>query len=285
MRAAELQAEAARRSEARTLPATAEDADDGPSDGYALDHVRAAAVEAGIGAEFVDAALSDLRSETVVGHRVGARPRPIAQWFLGNPPASLTARRVIDARPRDVLAAMEQLLPQEPYKLVLHDRDGDPLAGGVLEFDIPEASITPTTQTGLAMAASYADFRKVLVTLRPLADAPDRTEMTVRAPVAWAWRLNAGLCGVMAGLGTGLGFAAGIGFGAALVASGLAPAVGSAVAIGAGATSWMGSLSGIRKLHRWGLGKGEAALEGMLRAVAAQAQGGWKLVDEDPSGS
>ncbi|MEE8147513.1 MAG: hypothetical protein V3T24_07920, partial [Longimicrobiales bacterium] len=68
-RAAQLQAEAARRAEksgsekAESKGAESATADVAPPEGYALTHVRSAALEVGITDEFVDAALADLRAE------------------------------------------------------------------------------------------------------------------------------------------------------------------------------------------------------------------------------
>ena len=60
-RAAALQTEAARKAESqwdgRQLPSGTEHPEDPTDSGYAIEHVRAAAIEAGIGAEFLEAAL------------------------------------------------------------------------------------------------------------------------------------------------------------------------------------------------------------------------------------
>ena len=57
-RAAELQAKAAGRVDAPDAQSSVM-----PAPGYSLAHVRAAAVEAGIAAEFVDAAMADVREK------------------------------------------------------------------------------------------------------------------------------------------------------------------------------------------------------------------------------
>ena len=100
-RAAQLQAEAARRAEkaeserAETEAAEGETADVAPPEGYALTHVRSAALEVGIANEFVDAALADLRAERALSQE--KRGWRLARWFLKDPPENQTARRVIEA--------------------------------------------------------------------------------------------------------------------------------------------------------------------------------------------
>lgn len=283
-RAAELQAEAARRAEARSSQEHAltagTDEDDGDRTGYDLVHVRGAAVEAGIGEEFVDAALADIRAERAAAVVGPAGDRPISRWFLGDPPGSVTVRRTIQAEPRAVLSAMESVLPEPPFSLVLKDRSGDPANGGILTFDIPNASFTPSELQGFTMDASWADFRQVLASLRPLPGTPASTELTVRAPVAWAWRINALISGTISGgggmVGAVLGFAV-----ASAVTGGALPVMlvaGAVAAVGATGLSAMG----MRAAYRYGLGKGERGLEGLASAVATRAQGGWGLTAGDP---
>ena len=134
-RAAQLQAEAARRAEkAESKEAESATADVAPPEGYALTHVRSAALEVGIPDEFVDAALADLRAERALPQ--DKRGWRLARWFLKDPPETQTARRVIEASAADVLSATEAVFPVEPYRLTLTDRQGDPLKGGFLIFDV-----------------------------------------------------------------------------------------------------------------------------------------------------
>lgn len=282
-RAAELQAEAARRAEllpAGTSPddgAAADAKEDAP--GYALEHVRQAAVEAGIDGTFVDAALADLRAERALGE--GRRGRGFAYRFLGRPADAVTARRTIQASVPAVLEAMERVMPREAFGLVLRDRIGDPAEGGVMVFDIPGAGFSGAGQASFVGAASYADFRQVHATVVAVGDA---TEVTLRGPVAWARPLNAGIGAVIdvlgAGLGMALGSGAAAGAAAGLTALGLAAAAPWAAAtlvvagVAGGAT---GGHNLFRRLYRHGLSKGEAALESLLGAIAMEAEGGWGL--------
>ena len=173
-RAAQLQAESARRAEALAEEPQREQANVAPPAGYALSHVRSAASEVGIADEFVDAALADLRAERELPQ--GKRGRTLAQWFLGDPPDTLTVRRVIEASAQDVLSAMEAIFPHEPYRLTLSDQRGDPLKGGVLVFDIQGSGHRPwgwavqgvgaIFPEGLALEAKYGGIKQVFVSLR-----------------------------------------------------------------------------------------------------------------------
>jgi len=274
-RAAQLQADAARRAEAR---AAGEDGEPGTAvarrdaDGYALAHVRAAALEAGISEEFVDAALAELRADRAMAAAGPASRQRISAWVLDHPSEAVEARRVVRADAQAVLAAMEELLPLDPYSLILRDRLGDPANGGTLVFDIQGVGFT-VTGAGFKGDASFADLREVYATLVPLPGQPVRTELVLRSPVAWARRINATLVGGLSGLGGFLGSSAGFAAGAAL--SVLGPAfAGVALAVGlvGGARLTLGAC---RTLHHYGLRRGAKALEGAAATVAARAEGGW----------
>jgi len=280
-RAAQLQAEAARRAELTARRKAADEltpvAGPDPSEGYAVTHVRAAAVEAGIGEEFVDAALADLRVERAVGSE---GRRGLARRFLGDPDDAVVASRVINAPIPDVLEAMEAVLPAEPFGLTLKDRRGDPAKGDLLVFDIPGASMTGVSQPGFPGQASHADLREIYASLRPVGN--DACELTMRSPVAWAQGINAGFGVLITGAGAGVGLGGGSALAAVLggmtAMAGMATlsailatiaVVGGVVTGGAGA-HWF-----FRKLYGVALGKGDRALESALGAVAMRAEGGW----------
>jgi hypothetical protein len=278
-RAAELQAEAARLREAAALGPGEPDEDPSSEGGYALTHVRAAAIEAGIGEEYVDAALADIRAERDVAAGVGRRS--ISRAILGDPPDTLACRRRIRAGAADVLRAMEAVLPKEPYGLALIDRSGDPLAGGSLVFDIPGASVTAGAQPGLVGDASWADMRQVYVQVQAAPDQEGASDVTLRAPVAWAWRINAGVATGIGALGLGFGSLAGTAVATAITAAtggaGLG-AIAAALAVGiGGAGGGAGGVALTRVLHRSALRRGERSLRNMLSAVAAEAEGGWGI--------
>ena len=70
-----------------------------------------------------------------------------------------------------------------------------------------------------------------------------------------------------------MGFAAATALG--LIGSVAAPLLVATAAGVAGA----GSLGGLRAVYRYGLGRGTKALDGLLAAVAAKAEGGWGIAE------
>jgi hypothetical protein len=287
-RAVELQADDARDAEARAAQGATGHLGDAVTagEGYALTHVRSAAIEAGIEADFIDAALADLRAEQAFPTRARGPGGRLARIILGRPENAVTVRRVVKASSADVIAALEVVLPAAPYNLTLRDQRGDPTAGGILIFDILGASFTGQASGGFAGEASWADFRQVLVSLRDLQTDPASVEITLRAPVAWAFGINAGFCGLFAilggGLGLGLGSAGAAGVAALAAALGLSGgAVGALVALvvtGGAVGGGLASTKLYRTVYRYVVAKGRTALEGLLAAVAAKAQGGWGIL-------
>ncbi len=278
-RAAELQAEAASRAEALAAwkPVDGEDAGppgsaEEPPAGYELAHVRAAALEAGIGSEFVDAAVADLRAERVTDLASGGRGRPLSGTILGGPDASITVRRVLRADPRQVLDAMEAVLPVEPFNLALLDRQGDPLKGGVLTFDIQGAGMWVAGQSGFLGDASYADLRQVCATLTPRQGGA-ATELTVRGPVSGAWSWNAVAASAFALIGGGIGVGATFGLSAIFVPV-IGPLAVAGMVVGGGAAA-RGGLAGYRAIYRYGQKRGRRALVALVSAVTSRAEGGW----------
>jgi hypothetical protein len=261
-RAAQLQAEAARRIEA---PDVADD--ETTASGYALSHVRAAALEAGIGNEFVDAALADLRSEQA--RPAIAKATSLAKRFLGNPPDALVIKRIVEATPEEVMAAMEGVFPGDQFRLALVDQQGDPLDRGVLIFDV-QGYTSPFPQ-GFALEAKWGGFRQVFVSLRAI-DGPARfCEMTVHAPVI---SHNVGLLqGVIAGaIPGGAGMFVGTAIGMGLL--GVAPV--AVVLAGVGLLTGGGlGVKGYRAVYHYCMRRGTAALEGLAGAVALRATGVW----------
>ena len=286
-RAAQLQAEAARQAELRAEDTVAPEADaerGTPAAGYALTHVRAAALEAGIGEEYVEAALADVRAERALPRRASLSRR-LLRRIVPDAPDTITVRRVIDATPADVLGAMELILPPEPYRLALVDRRGDPLDGGVLVFDIQGAGFG--AMEGFAGDASWADLRQLHMSLRPIPGSHPSCELTIRGPISWAHGLNLAFAGVFGGLGGGAGLALGS------VGAGVAATIAAAIGLGvtgiaalttgvaiAGAVG--GGLIGaraFRAVYDHAMRTGERALSGMCSAVSLRAQGGWAISD------
>lgn len=259
-RAAQLQAEAAGRvEEPETHGAVM------PPPGYALAEVRSAAVEAGIADEFVDAALADLRAEQA--HPKVEKGSSLARRFLNNPPDTITVRRLIEARPQEVLSAMETVFPDEPFRLTLTDQQGDPLDRGLLVFDI-QGTTTILLQGGFAFETREAGLKQVFVSLRPIEGATSSCEMTMHSPVT-SQNLGLGLGLVISGLSAAVG-------GFALGAVGLGLGIGP---IGAAAGALIGGglgVKGYRALYRYALRRGRKALEGLVGAVAVRTKGVWR---------
>ena len=263
-RAAHLQAEAARRAEAPEVQGAAMSAS-----GYALTHVRSAALEAGIANEFVEAALADLRAERALPAASGSN---VARKFLGHPPDTLTARRVLEATPREVLSAMEVVFPDEPFRLTTTDQKGDPLNRGVLVFDIQ--GLTAPFPEGLALEAKWGGFRQVFVSLRPVEGATPSCEMTAHSQVT---SHNLGLvqgliAGVVAGgAGMGVGVALGVSVQFVLgVAVPVVPLLGAGFLLGGGL-----GMKGYRAVYAYCMRRGQKALEGIIGAVAVRSRGVW----------
>lgn len=188
-RAAQLQAEAAQKAEALAEESESEKADVDPSEGYALTHVRSAALEVGIGGEFVDAALADLRAERALLE--GKRGWRLARRILHHSPDTIKVRRVIEAPAADVLSAMWDVFPREPYRLAMTDQTADPLEGGVLVFDIQ--GLNSPFPEGLALEARHAGIRQVFLSLRPIDGATPSCEVILRGPVDLSHNIGVGL--------------------------------------------------------------------------------------------
>ena len=276
-RAAELQAEAARRLEARSrqLAPRGDSTDPAEVEGYRLEDVRTAAEEAGISPEFVDHALVEARSETLAE---GAREQRsvVADRFLGHPPLTLEVSRVIRAPAEEVYAGMQRILPKRPFRLSLVDHHGtDPLHGGVLVFKTPAYSYTPTAaDQSFAYEMALADLKQLLFSLRRLDTDPPSTELTVRASLTHSHKLTlwvgGSISGVFASLsGVGGGFV-GAAAGAALGIGGLAAGAAAAGFLAGGAVAMLGW----RRLYRWGLGRGEKAIRNLIGSIAVDIETG-----------
>ena len=256
-RAAELQAEAA-----ADVKVPAIEGASAPSTGYALTHVRSAAVQAGISSEFIDAALADLRLER-------SRPAPakvhgLARVLLKNPPDAVTVRRVVAAAPEDVLTAMQTVFSSEPFRLTLTDQEGDSLDGGMLVFDIP--GIRNPFDGGFAYTAREGGLRQLRVSLRPVEGATQSSEITIHS-ARTTHNLALGVSIFASTLTGAMGFGAFLGIG---VATGIGPLPAiPGILLGAGA-----GLIGFRAVYRFAIRRARRAIEGMVGAVAARAKGG-----------
>lgn len=275
-RAAELQEEAVRREErGSAVPAHKEE-----GRGFELEHVRAAAIEAGIQKEFVDLAVVEMIA--------GAEPpdpvleRRIA-GFLASRRYALESVRRIDATPEVVLDRLTDLVTRDPYGLTLIDQVGsDVIEGGALVFRAP-GMMERKGEFGNAL--NYSDMRELFFQAKPTEEG--QTELRVRAPLLYARRLNyrvgVGLSGVVAaGSGVGAGTAA-----AALLAGVVSgpvgwAAIGAAALAGAAGASVVGVKS-YRSIFRYGMKKGQQALDMLLKVIAVNIKARRPALPLNPS--
>ena len=191
--------------------------------GYALTHVRSAALEAGIDSEYVETALAELRADRSLPQ--AGTGSSLARKFLKDPPNTITARRIIDASPDEVFSAMEVVFPREPFRLALADRHGDPLDGGMVVFDVPE--LNNPFERGFVHEMRDAGLKQAFVSLKSV-DDDFSCEVTVYSPVT-SHRIGLALGTFIATLTGGAGLGVGLLGGAALgglgMASGLLPVV------------------------------------------------------------
>ncbi|HYW11686.1 MAG TPA: hypothetical protein VE871_06995 [Longimicrobium sp.] len=278
-RAAQLQAEAAQRLDerSRALAVRGDPADADPHD-FTLDEVRAAALEAGIAPEFVALAVTEMRN----GDEEGLSPAGdrAATRYLGVSQRSLELTRTIERPAAQVYDAMQRVLPGHPWFLTLSDSTGDPLAGGILTFDLPE--YTAANMSPFAYHATTVDVKQVQVMLRPAPGSNGQAcEVVVSAGLAGSVRRNLKVGGWLTGVFTILGGGGGAGVAAA---AGLA---GAAVAlpVAAGAAAVGGAMAaGYRVLFRYSLRKLTEELGRMLQGVDVNARTGGAFAAPRPPG-
>jgi len=279
-RAAELQVEAARRLEAssRTEAESESMAESGDS-GYALAHVRQAAVEAGISPEFVEAALGELTAQASVESPGLSRLDSIGDLIMGRIPETLDARRDIAASPKEVSQAMERMLLAAPYGLSVRDAMGDPLNGGTMVFDIPPI-LGISGYTSFQYECSWANLKQLMISIHP--SGPNSCQLVVRAPTRPGRRLGAGvgaaLTGAVGFAGAVGGLVAGIAIGGALGVDGgslAAVAGGLAMAAVGGGTTATIARSLYKKVFHYGLGRSRKAMEGLAGAINTSFVVGW----------
>ena len=279
-RAAELQVEAARRLEANSRAEAESElmAESGDS-GYALAHVRQAAVEAGISPEFVEAALSELTVRASLEPHELTRLDSLGELIMGRIPELLEARRDIAASPREVSQAMERMLLAAPYGLSVRDAKGDPLNGGTVVFDIPPV-VGVSAYTSFQYECSWASLKQVMISIHP--QGPNACQLVVRAPTGPGRRLGAGIGAAFTGAvgfaGAVGGLVAGIAIGGALgVDGGSLAAVAGGLALaaaGAGTTATI-ARSLYKRLFHYGLGRSRKAMEGLASAINTSFVVGW----------
>lgn len=272
-RAAQLQAESAERREARTRQLAA--GTETSSQAIHVSDVETAGVEAGIAPEYIRLA----RAETIAeGTRpMSPRMEQLTNLFLKNDRRLIEIARTFDARPRQVLDAMGRVFPGNPYYLNVVETIGDPTAGGVMVFDITRRS---EASTSFAWDMLLSDIKQVLVTVQPAEHDPGRTDVLLVASLNYSRRINLAVGGGLTLLGGFGGAGAGTAIGLGVLGLGAMAALPAA----AGAVGGMALLTaGFRPLYRWGLGRGQRALEGLLRAVDLRLRTGGLIPGAEPA--
>jgi hypothetical protein len=271
-RAAELQAAAAERAEYRKRALVAGTESEQP-DGLALTDVEAAAVEAGIGAEFVQEAIAELDGESQLQPEPTSWVSRIAARMLGRPPRVIETSRIIPASPETVYGVMQRLLPNPPFGLILRDTLGaDLFEDGVFVFETDIVS----ARTSFEWQMEFGDVKRIHMTLRRVPGQANACEVTARAPLG-RLGLNLALSGGFTAAGGGGGAAAG-----AAVAPGFINLLGITGALGTAAFAGVAAITGVaaggivlagyRGLYRWGMGQGLKGLESVLQALAVDVR-------------
>ena len=285
--AARLQADAARRLDARSRELADEQAPpDRPATAFTRGEVDEIARAAGIDPSFVALAWREVEAGRHQPPVSDDRQRR-ASAFLGTDAERLAVTRVFRATPDAVLASMQRVLPADPFRLSLIDvigdapDDGSDLTDTALLFDVPQVTVQ-AAQTGgytpFSYAMSVSDLTRAVVTLHDLGDG--RTEATVAVDLrhgkgrnltvgSWVTGAVAASLGFVGGM---IGFAAGDG--------GLAAALGATIgASGSGTLSYLAYSAAYRR----GLSKGERALGDLLSAVEVDIRSGGAFRVPPPS--
>lgn len=279
-RATQLQAEAARRREALGPGEGGSDAEGDAGDGsmgYAVEHVRQAALEAGIDPEFVDQALAEARSGMLSEE---AEDTSFADRFLGPGPHWLVAEQTVKLAPREVLEALRRVFPR--LKLTLVDsRGGRPEEGGVLVFEVDY--MRAMMQNRALMELAHASVSEVHASLHPTSDGGCR--IVLKAPQVKPRRTSARV-GLPSVVVTGLGIgAAATAIAFSVMGAGGITAVeallGVSAAVGSGGAGGFGFREIWRQLQNWGHRKGQKGLERLLQLVVtdARTEGGFTKPD------
>lgn len=229
-----------------------------------LSFVAAAAEEAGIPrADFAlaTAEVTGSPQQKPVDPQASERAR---RW-LGQADRAVSLEARAEAPAAEVLAALKTVLGSTDYQVEIANLVGEnPLTDGVLVLepaDYWQMSLGKYSKFRYAMAV--ADFRQVLITIRPDPAAEDHTILRFHAALDHAAWLNhlwgLGLSGTFGGL-------AGLAAGAfATMAAGPLAGVAAGVALGAGV--YLGLKAALGAAYRWATRHGQKALQELAGRV------------------
>lgn len=280
-RAARLQMEAANRLEERSRSLLAGNEEVvARTGGIRQSELEAAAVEAGISADYVQLAQASMRDSASAAVPLAGWEDRAAVRFLGTSERSIEVARMIAATSEEVVAAMQRILPAYPYFMALQDSlGGRPEEGGVLVFSLPPYTMTSFVSVPIAYHAAAVDLKQLLVRIIPSDDGRSSEVVVVgdmHLGMQRNWRFGAVTTGVMGAVGGGLGAALTGG----LLAAGAVLAVPAAAA-GLAAFTAMGAW-GYGAMYRYYRRKFTSDLEELLQRVDVDARtgGGFKPPSE-----
>lgn len=270
--AARLQAEAARRLDARSEQIARDHpaAPRGAVARFSRAEVDEIAEAAGIDPAFVALAWREVDAEAVRHRPISDVRHRRASAFLGTDAERLSMTRTFQASPEAVLESMQRVFPADPFRLSLIEILGEAnaLTDAALLFDVPQISVQ-TTETGGDTAFSYAmslaDLTRAVVTLHPLGE--NQTEATVTVDLRHGKVRNMVFGGWFTGIAAAVAGAIGYALGDGGVTAALGAGLGST---GVGGLTYLG----YRSAYAGGLRKGEKALDSLLGAVGVDLRSG-----------
>jgi len=277
-RAAELQAEAARKREAEKAQSERKGkkllkGEGDPDLGYSLANIRQAGLEAGIQADFLDHALAEKAILDLEGGSEGGWWDGMAERFLDAKELSIEIRRAFDFPAEAVWRALEDALTNEPHELELLDIWGEgPAAGGLAIFEAP---YTYEGQGSLKYWSSVSEVRRYMVQIK--SEDEGSCTLLMRAPLRRTHRIHGALGVGLSGIGAAVGGVLGWGTAAAIGAvTGLAGIPLAAVGLGLIGGGTIGTERLTRfatiKGYRWGLRSLEKNIQKILTRVDRDLQ-------------
>ena len=275
-RAAELQAEAEERLETQSRGQIATEWDgSGTADGFRREDVETAAVEAGIAPEFIRQALVEQDIDGADATELAPWITQVGSGLLRTRQRTIALSRAIDAPAASVLEAMRRVFPAHPYAMTLIDSIGEPLAGGVLLFEIAHS-----THTHFQTAATAVELQQLHVTLKPVTIGErDGCELTLRGDLRAGMRRNVVFGLSFSGLFGSLGVVLGVAISTALILPVIAVSAAFGIVGGGGAAASYGAI------YKHYLKKLTGDLETLLRTVDTNARtGGVFQPPEAPNG-
>jgi predicted Ser/Thr protein kinase len=239
---------------------------------YRMQDVVAAAGEVGIGAEYVQLALTELPAAAAPALPESEASEQRTTLLLGTRDRSLRVAQVIGSPPAKVLEALGRVVTQSPYGLRLVDTvGGHPLDGGVMQFH-RSLSLTEVATEGLVNMFLYRlaqiDLDDLRITLRPVGQQRTETEVVVYGDLRPGMRKNVRVSHWTA-VSTGTGFGGAAWGLAATKWLGLGAAAGVLPALPIAAVAALGAYGLFRLSYRGALKGTEEEIRKMLLAVAS----------------